>query len=258
MVFEQLLLKVYREFPCRTLPNAFWKTVRQLDSSQLEIQRDSKDVIQSLTISQKDRLLAFWCSEPNANYYEPEMINTISFALVHQDALPIFSYCEFSRRQAFFRLVHQGKPQIFSIPVGFAFENVNPKREMDDVVGVIRACYQQINVNKKIAQNWLDHAVYDPNLWVWVLEKDTGIKAGLGIAEFDSKVPEASLEWIQITPAYQGRGLAKALVSELLRRCTGKVAFTTVSGEMDNYYQPEQLYRRCGFTGEDIWWLLST
>ena len=32
--------------------------------------------------------------------------------------------------------------------------------------------------------------------------------------------------------------------------------FTTVSGEVDNKTNPEKLYRRCGFEGDDIWYVL--
>jgi hypothetical protein len=30
----------------------------------------------------------------------------------------------------------------------------------------------------------------------------------------------------------------------------------TVSGEVDNPTAPERLYRRCGFSGSDIWWAM--
>jgi len=69
-------------------------------------------------------------------------------------------------------------------------------------------------------------------------------------------VPEASLEWVQVHPAYRGKGLGKALVNELSQRALEEVAFLTVSGEVESEFQPEQLYRRCGFTGDDVWWLL--
>jgi hypothetical protein len=33
--------------------------------------------------------------------------------------------------------------------------------------------------------------------------------------------------------------------------------FTTVSGEMNSRTKPEKLYRNCGFSGDDVWWLLQ-
>lgn len=60
----------------------------------------------------------------------------------------------------------------------------------------------------------------------------------------------------QVLPTHRGRGLATALVLELLTRVQKRSAFTTVSGRVNNDTSPEQLYRRCGFTGEDVWWVL--
>ena len=73
------------------------------------------------------------------------------------------------------------------------------------------------------------------------------------IAELDKKILEASLEWIQVLPEYRGQGVGKTLVNELLHRVSKKVKFTTVSGLLDGETNPEILYRKCGFTGSDIW-----
>jgi GNAT superfamily N-acetyltransferase len=80
--------------------------------------------------------------------------------------------------------------------------------------------------------------------------------AALGIAEFDPMIDEGSLEWIQVLPAYRGRGLGQQIVFELLNLLHGKAAFTTVAGQVDNPTYPERLYRRCGFDGDDYWWVL--
>ena len=114
-----------------------------------------------------------------------------------------------------------------------------------------------MKVNPTIVREWLAHPVYAPDLWVWIVEAESERKVSLGIAEFDPQVPEASLEWIQVLPEYQNRGLGTAIVAELLQRVEGKVRFTTVSGEVDNPKEPERFYRKCGFTGSDVWWLLA-
>jgi ribosomal protein S18 acetylase RimI-like enzyme len=78
----------------------------------------------------------------------------------------------------------------------------------------------------------------------------------LGIAEINRKVPEASLEWIQVLPNYRRLGIGTALVRELCMRVWPEVDFITVSGKVHSDSQPEKLYRCCGFTGSDVWWLL--
>jgi len=37
----------------------------------------------------------------------------------------------------------------------------------------------------------------------------------------------------------------------------GKANFVTVSGEVDNSTNPEALYRKCGFIGDDIWHIMT-
>lgn len=70
-------------------------------------------------------------------------------------------------------------------------------------------------------------------------------------------IKEGALEWIQVLPEYHGNKLGKALVIELLKRLKPYARFTTVSGELDNKTNPERLYRRCGFIGDDIWHILK-
>lgn len=181
----------------------------------------------------------------------------LEFALVHKSSLPIFSEMPFSRRQPYFRMRHDGAVTDYNCPPGFIFRDAKPAVEKEAVAGIIQRCYSNVKVNSKTVQGWLDHPVYRPNLWIWIVEADTKRKAGLGIAELDPSVPEASLEWIQVLPEYQNRGLGTAIVAELLNRVEEEVQFTTVSGEMDNPNQPKRLYRKCGFTGSDVWWLLA-
>jgi GNAT superfamily N-acetyltransferase len=162
----------------------------------------------------------------------------------------------FSRREAYFRLVHEGAPPETTCPPGYHYANADPVAEADAIAALIRACYPGSEMTAEEVRGWASHPVYDPALWVWVREAATGQSVGLGIAEFDPNIPEASLERIQVHPDAQGKGLGKAIVAELLRRVAGRAAFTTVSGQVDNLTQPERLYRSCGFTGSDIWWLL--
>jgi len=60
----------------------------------------------------------------------------------------------------------------------------------------------------------------------------------------------------QVLPTHRGRGLATALGFEFLTREQTHSTSTTVSGRGHNDTSPERLYPRCGFTGEDVWWVL--
>jgi GNAT superfamily N-acetyltransferase len=253
----QQLLNIYLEHPCRVLPNALWKTTARLHKSDLEVTKGTEGELLTLAIWEGGRLMAFWCADPADQPLTPHEITRTPFVLVHERALPIFAQREFLQRRAFFRLSLEGAIAASEPPSGFGFEPVRPEVEIDAVVRLISTCYPSMHITPAVVRGWLQHPVYDPNLWLWVIHLETGEKAGLGIAERDQRVPEASLEWIQVHPDYRKRGVGGAIVTELVNRVADHVSFTTVSGELESEHQPEQLYRRCGFKGGDVWWLLS-
>ncbi len=252
------LKEIYIQNPCRTLPNALWKTLDQGDELQVDLQRDDSGKLTSLAVWQGDRLSALWCEDVRNPPLSSQEINQVPFALVHSKALPIFEHRQFTHQEAFFRLIHNDSPPVYSCPPGFTYREVNPDTEMDAVAGFIQLCYENLNVNQSIVRGWLTHPVHQPTLWVWIVDEVVNRPTALGIAELDDSVPEASLEWVQVLPAYRGNGLGKAVVAELLRRISDTGGFTTVSGKINNPTHPENLYRRCGFSGRDVWWLLMS
>jgi GNAT superfamily N-acetyltransferase len=252
-----LLREIYTAHPCRTLPNAFWKTAAHIAESSLVVTTRGGEDPSALVIWEGERLMALWCADPADHPLKQVDIGAVSFALVHDNALPVFAQRDFAVQRPYFRLVHAGGIEDTLSPPGFTFERFYPEVDIDAVVKLILASYDNIRVSPEIVKAWMDQPVYDPDLWLWVVDIESGEKAGLGIADRDPQVPEASLEWIQVLPGYRGKGLGKAIVRELLHRVSDSVKFTTVAGELENVHQPERLYRQCGFTGEDVWWLLS-
>ena len=64
---EEKLLDIYRQFPCQTLPNAFWKTALVLDQDDLVIQNDSALKPEALAVWHEGKLLALWCRDLEAS-----------------------------------------------------------------------------------------------------------------------------------------------------------------------------------------------
>lgn len=64
------------------------------------------------------------------------------------------------------------------------------------------------------------------------------------------------MEWIQVSEHHRRFGLGSYLVCELLWRMKDIARFATVSGQCNNPANPEGLYRKCGFTGNDVWHIL--
>ncbi len=251
------LLEVYRKHPCRTLPNAYWKTERSLVELEVCLHKDSFGDASGLALWGEEKMMALWCRKHADCPFTRRELAAYSFILVHDDALSLFNGFTYDRCEPYFRIIHKGEPPVYNCPTHYHYADVDPETDLEAITGVIRECYPGSTMTAAEVRGWLDHPVYDPALWVWAVETSTGKRTGLGIAEMDAAVGEASVEWVQVLPDEQGKGLGKALVAEILRRVAGKVAFTTVSGREDNETHPERLYRRCGFTGSDVWWLLA-
>ena len=250
------LLALYRQAPCRTLPNAWWKTGRKVAELTLLVREGPSGALSGLAVQEGERVLALWCRRPVDSPLSGAALAAAPLILAHAAALPLVAELPFSRREAYFRLIHKGATPDYNCPSHYQYATADPNSDAQAIAGLIRICYPGSALTAAEVQGWTRHPSYDPSLWVWVREEGSDRPVGLGIAELDSAVPEASLEWIQVHPDFQGQGIGSAVVMELLRRVAGRVAFTTVSGQVANLTRPEGLYRRCGFTGSDIWWLL--
>ncbi len=155
--------------------------------------------------------------------------------------------------EPYFRLKHDlidlAVPQLTE---GFAVCEASCK----EYAAHINGCYLDIGVSEAELQGYTWRRVYCPELWLAVRDVATGELVATGIGELDREIGEGILEWIQVSPGYRGRGLGKFLVLELLRRMKPTADFATVSGQCNNPTSPEQLYRKCGFTGNDVWHIL--
>jgi len=259
MNFSETLTATYCDHPCQVLPNALWKTLDQIENLQTDV-RITGSQVSHLAAYDDERLLLCWTRQrerlPELNLNWPDM----KLAIVHQDHLKLIPCDYFSIRKPYFRLIqnnadHQLTP---SLPESFRFADVKIQDEYQQVSTFISRCYPDMHPTPEIVLSWTQHPVFEQKLWVWVIDLASGIRAALGIAEYDHYISEGSLEWIQVLPEYRGQGLGKAVVLELLSRLNEQVAFTTVAGEKENATNPEALYRKCGFQGSNVWWLLKS
>jgi GNAT superfamily N-acetyltransferase len=255
-MFASALTRAYLSAPGEVLPNALWKTMSRLDDCETSFSQQPDGTVTHLEIWQTDRLILYWDAARRWVDIPARRLERLNFALVHQHYLDHLAVERFHNQRAYFRLSFRGLALPARLPEGFHFITVQLE-EAAQAAEVIGQCYEDIQPSVDSVRAWALHPVYDPRLWVWVWDEAKDTPASLGIAELDRSIGEGSLEWIQVLPEYRGFGLGQAIVLELLRRMEGKASFVTVSGEVDNRTQPERLYRRCGFTGKDIWWLLS-
>lgn len=126
---------------------------------------------------------------------------------------------------------------------------------LDVFVDIINKSYDDLSVTKEQMESYRKTPVYCSDLWILLKDK-SGAYVGCGIADYDSEVSEMILEWIQVIPSYRSRGYGQYIVNYLLAKAQGQAKFATVSGKVNNITNPEKLYRKCGFTGNDIWHIL--
>ena len=158
--------------------------------------------------------------------------------------------------EKYFRLMHNLK-DIKKIELEEFFVGTANSKEIPLIQNIINYSYEDIAVTHEQLLGYTESEVYDENLWIIIYKKATNKAVACGIAELDKEIKEGVLEWIQVLPEYRGKKIGQLLVNELLTRLQGKADFVTVSGKVDNATKPEMLYRKCGFTGEDIWHILT-
>ena len=201
----------------------------------------------------KSQYLANPCRAASLPYWKAKsMVPPEGILIIHADDFRPPEYAQYTD-EPYFRLFHSLKhlspPQL---PEGFRLCDITLREYADH----INSCYDDIGVSESELYRSTTRPVYDAGLWIAVKEERTGAIAATGIGELDREIGEGILEWIQVSQAYRGRGLGRSLVSELLWRMRGSASFATVSGQCGNPTNPERLYRKCGFTGSDIWHVL--
>lgn len=157
--------------------------------------------------------------------------------------------------EKYFRLHHDLKEIPKIIANDFEITTAT-RKDIKSIVQIINDSYTDISVNKDLIKSYTKTPVYNKALWIMVKEKSTGKYVGCGMADFDIETKELILEWIQVLPQYRGKKIGQLVVTELLSKMKDIADFATVSGKVDNTTNPEALYRKCGFAGDDVWHIL--
>ncbi|MCM1189868.1 MAG: GNAT family N-acetyltransferase [bacterium] len=156
--------------------------------------------------------------------------------------------------EPYFRLYHDLQMlRAASLPDGFRLCEAAPA----EYAAHINQCYDGVSITEAEIKSYFQHSVYWAALWIAVQECKSKKIVATGIAELDEQAGEGILEWIQVSPAYRGLRLGTYVVAKLLTRIAQKAQFATVSGQVNNPFKPESLYRKCGFQGNDIWHILK-
>ena len=201
----------------------------------------------------KDEYLRNPCRTASIPYWKVKSITVPDgMKILHQDEYDHAENQHFVD-EPYFRLVHNLKGLDEPVlPQGYSLCTAT----LSEYAAHISSCYEGIGITEEELQNYTLRPVYDAALWLAVKDEHTGTIVATGIAELDREIGEGVLEWIQVSKGPRGNGLGSYIVSELLWRMSRTAKFATVSGQCNNTDNPEKLYRKCGFTGNDVWHIL--
>lgn len=159
--------------------------------------------------------------------------------------------------EPYFKLLHRLKRvDAPTLPRGFSLCEADMPGDAEALASLLTACYKGSAYAAEDVLGFTRSPAYAPELWLFI-RNEAGALCGAGLADCDAGMREGILEWIQLLPAYRGKGLGRAVVNGLLRKLSERGAhFATVSGQINNATAPEALYRACGFTGDDVWHVL--
>lgn len=194
------------------------------------------------------------CSKLSIPYWKNKTITIPeNIRIVHNDNFSA-EFRDDYRDEKYFRLIHHLNDIHHTKLDGFSVKTAQ-LTDVSLIAEIINKSYTDLSVSYEQILAYTKTEVYDKNLWILAYEIKTNHIVGCGIADFDREVNEGILEWIQVLPEYRGRGIGQLIVNQLLLRMK-KADFATVSGKVDNVTKPENLYRKCGFVGNDIWHIL--
>lgn len=99
---------------------------------------------------------------------------------------------------------------------------------------------------EKNIERMTGYSAFDPSLWFFVEDTISHELVAISISAYDSEVRQTDLDWIYVSPPYQGKGAGRFLIEETIRRCKGKSDDICVGGTVE-------FYRRCGFYDYEQW-----
>lgn len=247
MRFEEALVEVYKERPCQVLPNALWKTMKDIQGADTSFKTENGQVT-ALKMTKGRELHIYWTRDRRGSDEEG-----YDFMLLHDDYVDEQVLKPFENREQYFRMEHDME-EIggCELPDGFDFQNAEPDKEARQISSFIGKCYEDLKPSAEEVLKWTETPVFHEDLWIWVVAEN-GTKAALGIADRDDRISEVSLEWIQVLPGHEKKGIGKILVNRLLEKSGAD--FATVGGRYGED-GPKGFYESCGFRGEHIWWVL--
>lgn len=251
--FLSAVKELYVQNPCRVSGLAFWK-VAQLcrESETYSVTNKGHTYLYAI---RNQRLEFYWSDDRLHFLLTPNEIEALEFLVLHADF-----YRLIADKMAGYQ-VRESHPLLYDFAFSqgvecsdeFFIADFDFAGEQDCVVAaeMLNRCYETHHHSAAEVAGWRKLPVFDESLWLWVRSRASKEAVGLGISTYQACIRECYLDWIQVLPEYQGRGLGRLLVSETIRRAIGKSDIIRVTGMVDDFY------RKCGFAGTESWCIIT-
>jgi GNAT superfamily N-acetyltransferase len=251
--FVKEVQKLYVKNPCQVSCIAFWKIERIcLESETYRIAQNGHTYLYAI---RNQRLEFYWSDDKDRFILPQDRIQAFELLVLHDD---------------FYRLiakdikgykVEKSHPLIYDFAFGqgsihcedyyvadFDFDN---EQDFVTAAGLLNRCYPNHSHDAEEIVEWCDQPVFDASYWIWVKTKGGNESVGLGISTYQESIKETYLDWIQVLPMYQRKGIGKMLVGETVNQAIEKSDIIRVTGMVDGFYE------KCGFRGAESWCLIT-
>lgn len=135
---------------------------------------------------------------------------------------------------------------------------------LKDFVNLFNVCYDKEKINQDDVAKLRKSDYAHRDFWIYAFAKRDFIidkvkkekiyaPVGFIVADFDESIGEVSIKYLGVKEEYRKRGIAYALLKELIFRACGVSSFLTVTYPADNPYNLQSLFLKTNFTNPILW-----
>lgn len=243
----------YVQNPCQVSDLAFWKVAELCQECETHsVHKKQKTYLYAI----RDKRLVFYWSDDRLHFLlTPNETKALEFLVLHKDFYKLIT-----NRLVGYQ-VQESYPLLYDFTYSPAFDSSDEfyiadfdfsrEQELVDAAKMLNRCYDTEHHSAAEVAGWSSLPVVDRSLWLWIKSRADNEAVGLGISTYQASIRECYLDWIQVLPEYQGRGLGRLLVHETVKRANDKSDIIRVTGTA------EAFYRKCGFVGTESWRIIS-
>ncbi|QVK17484.1 GNAT family N-acetyltransferase [Mycoplasmatota bacterium] len=251
-LFIEKIKKLYIQNPCYLSSIALWKTEKMLkEANTYEVIDQDKIYLYALS---NNNLIFYWSNQLDDFILTKNEISNLDILILHDNFYQLIKddLVQYKIDQMN-PLIYKGNQESITLHEDYLIKDFdfNNRADFVDAAKLINEVYAGHHHTEDEIKSWMNDIAFDPSLWFWIKEENSNEKAALAISTYQASVKKSYLDWIQVSPSHQKKGLGKVLVYETIRRSIDKSNIIRVTGITDEFY------KTCGFISQDKWWYIK-